>query len=220
MRRRDFILILLVMSLSPSLSSRLFAQSEIEIKDYTGERLSPFDRKYDNSIRGPQKVDINTYRLSLSGLVQTPLSLTYKEVLALPQVKRVVTLHCVEGWSERLLFEGVRLSDLFAKSGVRSGVKTVVFHAADGYSSSLSFDDVKKNDVMLAFKINGKTLNERRGFPFQVVANSKYGYKWVRWLTGIELTDKPYTGYWEKRGYSNEADVKPSILNAPPNPPR
>jgi DMSO/TMAO reductase YedYZ molybdopterin-dependent catalytic subunit len=219
MRRRNFI-IMLLMSLSPSLAVKLFAQSEVEIKNYTGERLSPFDRKYDNSIRGPQKVDEKAYRLSVSGLVHTPLKLTYREVLSLPRLRRVVTLHCVEGWSERLLYEGVRLSDLFAGSGMRSGVKTVVFHAADGYSSSLSYDDVKKNDVILAFRINGRILDERRGFPFQVIAGSKYGYKWVRWVTGIELTDKPYSGYWEKLGYSNEADLDPAVMNAPPNPPR
>jgi len=219
MRRRDFILLML-MSISPALTTKLFAQSTTEIKDYKGERLSPFDRKYDNSIRGPQKVDINSYRLSVSGLVHTPLSLTYKEVLALPEVSRIVTLHCIEGWSERLLFHGVRLSDLFVKAGVRGGVKTVIFRAVDGYSSSLPYDDVKKNDLILAFKINGRVLNESRGFPFQVVANSKYGYKWVRWVKGIELTDKPYSGYWEKRGYGNEADVNPALLNAPPNPPR
>lgn len=215
MRNRAFILSLALLIALPVL-----VQAETEIRDYRGERLSPFDRKYDNSIRGPQKIDIKEYRLSVTGLVRTPLSLRYEEVLALPHVKRVVTLHCVEGWSERLLFEGVRLADLFSRSGVGGAVETVVFRAADGYSSSLSYGDVKKNDVMLAFKINGHTLDERRGFPFQVVAGSKYGYKWVRWVTAVELTDKPYAGYWEKRGYSNEADVKPSILNAPPNPPR
>lgn len=218
MRRRNF-LILLLMSLSPPIAARLFAQSEVETGNYKGERLSPFDRKYDNSIRGPQKVDIETYRLSVFGMVKKPLRVRYREVLTLPHVKRVVTLRCVEGWSERLLYEGVRLSDLLARAGVGDGVKTVVFQAIDGYTSSLSFDEVKKNDVMLAFSINGRTLDARRGFPFQAVAGPKYGYKWVRWISGIELTDKPHKGYWEKRGYSNEADVKPSQLNAPPNPP-
>jgi DMSO/TMAO reductase YedYZ molybdopterin-dependent catalytic subunit len=218
-RRRDFFWILL-MSLSPPLAAKLFAQGETEIKDYEGERLSPFDRKYDNSIRGPQVVDIKAYRLSVTGLVRRPLSLNYDEVLALPHARRVFTLHCIEGWSERLLYEGIRLSDLFARSGVRGGVKTVIFHAADGYSSSLPYEDVTKNDLILAFKINGRRLDERRGFPFQVAANSKYGYKWVRWVTAIEITDKPYAGYWEQRGYSNGAAVRPSLLNAKPNPPR
>jgi len=184
------------------------ARATTEIRQYQGKHLDPFDREYDNSIRGPQNVDPEKYRLEVAGLVEIPLSMTYKEVLALPMVKRDVTLHCVEGWSEHLLFEGVRLADLFAGARPRQGVQTVIFYAADGYSSSLSYDDVIRLDIMLAARINGRVLDARRGFPFQVVAQSKLGYKWVRWVKRIELSDKPYQGYWEKMGYDNDADVK------------
>jgi DMSO/TMAO reductase YedYZ molybdopterin-dependent catalytic subunit len=182
--------------------------AEREIREYQGKRLDPFDRAYDNSIKGPQRVDIQTYRLEVTGLVQTPQSLTYQEILRLPVVKRAITLHCVEGWDEHLLFEGVRLVDLLALARPQEGVRTVIFSAADGYSSSLSYKDVTRLDVMLAAKINGKVLDAKRGFPFQVVAESKLGYKWVKWVTWIELSKDPYKGYWEQRGYDNEADVE------------
>ncbi len=68
--------------------------------------------------------------------------------------------------------------------------------------------EYERLDVMLAAKINGRTLDANRGFPFQVVAEAKLGYKWVKWLTQIELSDKPFKGYWEQRGYDNDADVK------------
>jgi DMSO/TMAO reductase YedYZ molybdopterin-dependent catalytic subunit len=184
------------------------ALAEREIREYQGRPLDPFDRAYDNSIKGPQQVDIQQYRLAVTGLVQNPQSLTYQEVLALPTVKRAITLHCVEGWSEHLLFEGVRLDDVLALAKPRPGVRTVIFYAADGYSSSLSYDDAIRLDVMLAAKINGKVLDAKRGFPFQVVAESKWGYKWVKWVTRIELSKDPYKGYWEQRGYDNEADVR------------
>jgi DMSO/TMAO reductase YedYZ molybdopterin-dependent catalytic subunit len=183
-------------------------QGEREIREYQGKRLDPFDREYDNSIRGPQHVDINQYRLVVSGLVQTPLSLTYQEVLRLPIVTRAITLPCVEGWNEHLLFEGVRLAGVLALAKPKKGVRTVIFYAADGYSSSLSYADATRLDVMLAAKINGRTLDAKRGFPFQVVAESKLGYKWVKWVSRIELSDKSYQGYWEQRGYDNDADVK------------
>lgn len=179
-----------------------------EIREYKGQRLSAFDRSYDNSIRGPQKVNIDAYRLEITGLVEKPLSLTYEEVLAHPRVQRAITLHCVEGWSEALLFEGVRLAALIAAAKPRPGVLTVIFHAADGYTSSLDLAYVDTRDLLLAFKINDRVLDERRGFPFQVVAESKLGYKWVKWVRKIELSDKPYQGYWEQRGYDNAADVK------------
>lgn len=184
------------------------ADAEREIREYKGKRLDPFDRKYDNSIKGPQQVDITQYRLTVTGLVKTPQSLRYQEVLKLPAEKRAVTLPCVEGWDEYLLFEGVRLADVLALAKPRKGVTTVIFYAADGYTSSLTYEDAIRLDVMLAAKINGRTLDANRGFPFQVVAESKLGYKWVKWVTKIELSDQPFQGYWEQRGYDNDADAK------------
>lgn len=198
--------LLLISTTTPASCSE--GSSEIEIREYEGRRLDPFERKYDNSIKGPQNIDIKNYRLEITGLVDNPQSLTYQEVLLLPKVKRAITLYCVEGWDEHLLFEGVRLADLFMKAKPQKGVKTIIFYAADGYSSSLSYNYVRKIDAMLAAKINGRTLDAMRGFPFQVVAESKLGYKWVKWITRIDLSDKTYKGYWERRGYDNEANVK------------
>ena len=82
-------------------------------------KLSPYNRDYDNSIRGPQKVDRQAYRLRVEGLVQRPQSLTYDQVIALPSVKEVVLMPCVEGWSETLLYQGPRLSRVLALAGVK-----------------------------------------------------------------------------------------------------
>jgi DMSO/TMAO reductase YedYZ molybdopterin-dependent catalytic subunit len=183
------------------------AYSQIEIRQYEGKPLSPFDRDYDNSIKGPQTVDINKYKLSVTGLVQQPLSLAYNEILALPSVTKAITLNCVEGWYEYLLFKGVRLVDVLKNAKPKKGIQTVIFYAADGYSSSLDYKFVIDNNIMLAYEINGKKLDSVRGFPLQVVAESKYGYKWVKWVTHIEVSDKPYVGYWENLGYDNEANI-------------
>jgi DMSO/TMAO reductase YedYZ molybdopterin-dependent catalytic subunit len=203
-----YLIVTFLILVSTGLITASVVHAEREIREYEGKRLDPFDRAYDNSIKGPQQVDIEKYRLEVTGLVQKPQSLTYQEVLALPNVKRAVTLHCVEGWQEHLLFEGVRLADVLALAKPKQGVRTVIFYAVDGYSSSLDYGDVKRLDLMLAAKINGKILDAKRGFPFQVVAESKLGYKWVKWVTRIELSKDPYKGFWEQRGYDNEADVK------------
>jgi DMSO/TMAO reductase YedYZ molybdopterin-dependent catalytic subunit len=203
-----YLIVTFLILVSTGLITASVVHAEREIREYEGKRLDPYDRSYDNSIKGPQQVDIKKYRLEVTGLVQKPQSLTYEEVLALPNVKRAVTLHCVEGWQEHLLFEGVRLADVLALAKPKRGVRTVIFFAVDGYSSSLDYGDVKRLDLMLAAKINGKVLDAKRGFPFQVVAESKLGYKWVKWVTRIELSKDPYQGFWEQRGYDNEADVK------------
>jgi DMSO/TMAO reductase YedYZ molybdopterin-dependent catalytic subunit len=109
-----YLIVTFLILVSTGLITASVVHAEREIREYEGKRLDPFDRSYDNSIKGPQQVDIKKYRLEVTGLVQKPQSLTYEEVLALPNVKRAVTLHCVEGWQEHLLFEGVRLADVLA----------------------------------------------------------------------------------------------------------
>ncbi|MBI5521092.1 MAG: molybdopterin-dependent oxidoreductase [Desulfarculus sp.] len=178
-----------------------------EITEYQGQKLSPYDRHYDNSIKGAQKIDRQAYRLEVGGLVDKPLSLSYPEILALASQTRVENMPCVEGWDERLLFQGVAVADLLALAGARPQGSTVIFRAADGYSSALPLAYVQKAQVLLAYKVNGLELGIRRGFPLQVVAPHKLGYKWVKWVTAVELTDQPHLGYWEKKGYSDQADT-------------
>jgi DMSO/TMAO reductase YedYZ molybdopterin-dependent catalytic subunit len=189
------------------------ARDSLEIREYQGLPLDTFFREYDNSIRGPQAVDIEEYRLEITGLVAEPQSLTYHQVLELPPSTRAITLYCVEGWKERLLFEGVRLADLLALATPQEGAATLILHAVDGYSTSLPYADVERLDLMLAAKINGRVLDEMRGFPFQLVAESKLGYKWIKWVNRIEISDQPYRGFWEQRGYSNEAEVPKQWLD-------
>jgi DMSO/TMAO reductase YedYZ molybdopterin-dependent catalytic subunit len=182
-------------------------QPEQETREFQGQALAPFKRAYDNSIKGPQKVDPAGFRLNLGGQVAQVRELTYQQVLELPRVKRVVNMPCVEGWNERLLVEGVRVSDLVALAQPDPKAKVVIFRAADGYSTALDLDYLTSSQALLAIRINGLTLDAARGFPFQLVAEKKLGYKWIKWVVAMELSDKPYLGFWETRGYSNEADT-------------
>lgn len=197
--------------LASALSAGAEDQQTVEIREYEGKKLSPFEKGYITSIKGDQNVDPIQYRLQVEGLVENPQSLTYAEAMALPRARRLVTLHCYDGWKETLLFEGIRLADLFAKADPKRGITTVIFYSVDGYSSSLDYSFVSKRDIILAASVNGLVLDAMRGFPFQVVAEDKYGYKWVRWVSRIELSDKPYKGHTEKMGYSNEADLPESL---------
>jgi len=183
---------------------------QVEIREYQGERLSSVGDFRENSIKGPQKVPLEGYSLTIDGLVENPLTLTYEQTLdTYDSIQKIVTLHCVEGWSNTLLYEGIPLSDIFADAKVKPEANTVIFHAFDGYTSSLPLDFIYENNIILAHKMNNITLPSERGFPFQVVAEDKYGYKWVKWVVKIELSDNPdYKGYWESRGYSNNADVR------------
>lgn len=181
---------------------------EVEVREYEGENLSSVGDFRENSIRGPQDVDIDSYSLRVHGLVENEARLSYESVLNNQKYSKVVTLYCVEGWSARILWEGILLKDLFEEAGIKPGANTVIFRAVDGYSSSLPLDYVLDNGIMIAYKMNGVVLPPERGFPFQVVAEDKWGYKWVKWIDEIELSNDPgYKGYWESRGYNNDGDV-------------
>ena len=182
----------------------------VQIKEYSGERLSSVNDFHDNSIKGPQHIDINAYRVKVTGLAGQPLSYTYAEVVnKYKSYQKLVTLDCVEGWSVKILWEGLLVKDLLNEAGILPAANTVIFHAYDGYTTSLPLQYILDNNILLAYKMNGVTIPPERGFPFQLVAEQKWGYKWIKWVTEIELSDDVnYKGYWEQAGYSNDASLE------------
>ena len=180
-----------------------------EVRDYQGQKLSSINDFEENSISGPQYVDKDTYRLEVSGLAGNPGSYTYDQIVDSHQhYQKVVTLNCVEGWSVNILWEGVRVQDLIDEAQPSPDARVVIFHAADGYTTSLPIEYFRDKDIIMAYKMNDVTIPPERGFPFMLVAESKWGYKWAKWITGIELSsDISYKGYWEDRGYSNSGDL-------------
>ena len=180
-----------------------------EIRDYKGQDLSSIGDFRENSIKGPQHINASTYRLTITGLVNKTVEYTYDDVInGFQKYQKVVTLHCVEGWSVKILWEGFLLKDMLNEAGINPQAVVVIFYAYDGYSTSLPLGFLLNNNILIAYKMNGLTLPPERGFPFQLVAESKYGYKWVKWITEIELSDNVnYRGYWESRGLPNDADL-------------
>ena len=183
--------------------------ASVEIREYEGEDLSSIIDFIENSIIGPQYVDIESYQLDITGLVQNPQKYSYQEVVDTNQnYKKTVTLNCVEGWSVTILWEGVLVRELIEKSVLSPDARVVIFHAHDGYTTSIPIEYIMDNDIIIAHKMNGVALPPERGFPFQLVAESKWGYKWIKWIVGIELSDDVnYRGFWETRGYSNTGDL-------------
>lgn len=182
--------------------------SELEIREYEGTRLDPSVGPRDNSIAGIQHVELEGYTLKITGLVQEDQSLTYEEVLAMPAAEKLITLYCVEGWEATVLWKGTSINDLISLAEADQKADTVIFHCVDGYTTSMPLADILDRNMILAYSSNGIALPPALGFPFIVVAEDKWGYKWARWVNEIELSsDSDYKGYWEKRGYSNEADL-------------
>ncbi len=180
-----------------------------EIRDYLGQNLASIADVQENAIRGTQFISTSTYRLEITGLVNKTVEYTYEQIFNFQKYQKVVTLYCVEGWSAKILWEGFLVNDLLKEAGVNSSAVGAIFYASDGYSTELPLDYITNNNIILAYKMNGLVIPPERGFPFELVAESQYGYKWIKWVTKIELTDNPdYLGWWESRGWPNNATVR------------
>ncbi len=181
----------------------------MEIREYDGKKLSSIRDFRENSIKGPVKVDIDAYRLIITGLVQNQRNITYSQIIeSYAHEEKVLTLNCVEGWSVTLLWEGVAVRNLLKDAHPLPEAKVVIFHAVDGFTTSLPLDYVLDKELMLAYRMNKVALPAEVGFPFQLAAEGKWGYKWIKWVSKIELSDNVnYKGFWESRGYSNSGDI-------------
>lgn len=184
-----------------------------EVRSYQGKDLSSVNDFRENSIAGPQQINISGYRLTVTCLTNRTAVYSYDQILSkFPHYSKVVTLHCVEGWDTTILWEGVLVRDLIADAGADPRANTVVLTAHDGYTTSFPLTYFTERDIIMAYRMNNLTLPVERGYPFQLVAEDKWGYKWIKWIEKIELTDDPsYRGYWEQRGYSNTGDLNKSF---------
>lgn len=186
----------------------------VEVKKYEGQDLSSITEFRENSIKGPQEVNVSEYELRIDGLANNPINFSYEEVLGFDSYKKVVTLYCVEGWDATTVWEGVLVEELIDAAEPSPNATIAIFHAVEGYTSSLPIDYLRSNDILLAYRVNNVTLPVENGFPFQLVAESKWGYKWVRWVERIELSsDEDYEGYWESRGYSGTGDLNETFID-------
>jgi DMSO/TMAO reductase YedYZ molybdopterin-dependent catalytic subunit len=187
-----------------------------EVAQYQNQTLTPISfyidyllQHPDVAIAGTQNIDKATYHLAITGLVNNTVNYTYDEVINnFNSTLQVATLPCVEGWSVRMLWQGIPITDLLQQAGVGSNATTLIFLASDGYSTSLPLDYIKQNNITIAYKMNNVTLTAQTGWPFFLVAQNQYGYKWIEWITEINVSNNSnYLGYWESRGYPNDATV-------------
>ena len=154
------------------------------------------------------KIDTKTYMLTIDGEVNNPVKLTWIEVLKLPKTVSVSDFHCVEGWSVLdCKWEGVRFRDIEKLVKPKVTAKAATFECADNYTTSLFLTELEGDDVLLAYILNGEPLEEGLGFPLRLIVPSKYAYKSALWVTQLHFTRSKELGFWERRGYSDTADV-------------
>lgn len=175
--------------------------------------ITPNEDFYVTSYRSPPAVRVADWSLRIHGLVERPVTLDYPQLLAKPSVSQIVILECVGNtvageFISTAEWEGVPLRTLLEQAGVNAEAYDVVFRAADGYSDSIRLDRAMTGDVLIAHKMNGVPLPQGHGFPARVIVPGVYGMKSVQWLTEIEIVDHDYKGYYQQKGWSDEALIE------------
>ena len=141
-----------------------------------------------------------------------PLTLDAAAWQALPRFDETVDFHCVEGWSvSAVKWGGVTPATILKQAQARPEGAYLVFHAYTGeYVDSLPIDLALDPQTVLADTMDGAPLPAKHGGPLRLVVPKQLGYKSVKWVTRIEVTDKPVQGYWEQRGYPSNAPDDPT----------
>ncbi len=165
------------------------------------------------NLAGDPVIGATSWKLAITGMADNPYSLSYDQLRALPQVTQYHTLECISNEVGGPLmsngyFTGVRLADVLNAGGIQRGAVEMIFKAADGYSDSLHLSQALDDRSLVAYLLDGEPLPHLHGFPARLLVPGLYGMKNGKWLTELSLSSGPYAGYWEQRGWSQEAKVK------------
>lgn len=156
----------------------------------------------------PRKTE-SAYQLRVGGLVDTPFTIGFDELLAMKPTRLDRDFQCVTGWRvDNVKWTGVRLADLLDRAGVKAQGTAIKFGSFDGvYTESLTLDQARRQDVIVAYELEGSKISTDHGGPVRLYVAPMYGYKSIKWLDRIDVTEKVIPGYWEERGYDIDAWV-------------
>jgi DMSO/TMAO reductase YedYZ molybdopterin-dependent catalytic subunit len=175
------------------------------------DRLPPGQRQVTNfpvldlGIR--PEVTLDQWELKIHGEVENPVTLDWRQFLALPQFRDVSDFHCVTTWSQfDMAFEGVAFFTLADLVRPTSKATHVLFKSYDGYSTNNPLSVCLDDDVLVAHRWNGQPLTKEHGGPARVIIPKRYAWKGAKFVREIVFLDHDQPGFWEVRGYSNTAD--------------
>ncbi|MFH1834193.1 MAG: sulfite oxidase-like oxidoreductase [bacterium] len=147
-------------------------------------------------------VERDRWRLAITGLVGSPITVDWEGLMALPAVDQVSDIHCVTGWSQLdTRWRGVRASVLLEGLEVSPQARHSVIHATGGWTTNLRLAELMREDVLVAYEYEGGPIPAEHGGPVRLLVPQLYFWKSAKWLEGIELTTDQRLGYWESHGY-------------------
>ena len=187
------------------------AEQKVADAGYDPERLPPgqyLTEKWPVLHAGDVPVtDLATWDFKVFGEVESPITLSWEELQALPSTEVTMDIHCVTRWSRfDTRFRGVRWADLAEVCSPKPSASHVVAHAEQGYTANVPLEALEDENAMIAYEAGGEPLEPEHGWPLRLVVPSRYFWKSAKWLRGIELVPSDEPGFWERYGYHNDAD--------------
>lgn len=181
-----------------------------------GERTAQFggptpnSQFYVTSYGSTPSVNANLWTLKIHGLVKNPITLSYDEIKRMEPVREMLTLECISNPPSGSAISnaewvGVKLRPILDRAGVSAGAVYAAMRGADGYYTGVPLDEIMRAENFMPYLMNGAPLPPEHGYPLRLFIPGKYGMKQPKWITEIEFIDHEFIGYWEARGWSNEA---------------
>jgi DMSO/TMAO reductase YedYZ molybdopterin-dependent catalytic subunit len=188
----------------------IFAQETLA--PLLASEVTPNEKFYriDTNIIVPS-VDANSWRLNIRGLIKSgPQQFTYEELKTMPSTSEFATLECISDKIDGDListayWKGVSLKSILEKAQVLPEAIYIVFRCSDGYDVGIPIDRGLMDGTILAYEMNGVPLPPEHGFPVRAIVPGLYGMMNAKWITDIELVDTVYEGFWQRRGWANNA---------------
>jgi DMSO/TMAO reductase YedYZ molybdopterin-dependent catalytic subunit len=173
--------------------------------------ITPNDQFYITSKGDTPRVEASSWRLKIDGLVAHPIEITYDQLLGLPRIERILTLECISNpigghAIGNAQWTGTPLKPLLEHAHPAPEASHVIIEAADGYSTGHPIERIWNEYNFLAYRMNGDLLPPVHGYPARIFIPGKFGMKQPKWITRIRFVNRPYLGYWETRGWSDDAE--------------
>jgi len=175
------------------------------------DRLPPHQRLVTNwpvlHYGSVPRVDLATWNLRVTGLVDQEVTLDWETFMALPQTRVEVDIHCVTGWSRyNNVFEGVRVADVLAMARPKPEARYVLAHSEQGFTTNIPLLDLIRPNVLLAHSHGGEPLTPEHGWPLRLMLPHLYFWKSAKWVRSLELLPEDVAGFWENAGYHMRGD--------------
>ncbi|HXS99118.1 MAG TPA: sulfite oxidase-like oxidoreductase [Elusimicrobiota bacterium] len=161
--------------------------------------------------------DPKTWELRIFGEVENPVTLSWADFRALPRADQTTDFHCVTTWSKKdVRWRGVKMSEIFKLVRPKATANFVIQGSRDAYATNTSVFEAGQDDAMIADTLDGEPLPIEHGGPVRMVIPTLYAWKSAKFLRSLEFTARDQPGYWERRGYHNNADPWKEERNGEP----